>query len=66
MRWFSILFTILVHITLFKAPATTPLAFEGKEGSIIKHTHYNLIDDEKHDSLFIQHGDICEHLAQLL
>lgn len=51
MHWFSSSITILVHITLFKAPPTD----DSEEGELIKHTHYYISDDKKHDSLFVQH-----------
>lgn len=51
MHWFSTSITILVHITFFRAP-TTP---EGEDGGMVKHTHYYISDDKKHDSLFVQH-----------
>lgn len=51
MHWFSTSITILVHITLYRAPPTE----EGANGGLIKHTHYYISDDKKHDSLFVQH-----------
>lgn len=51
MHWFSTSITILVHITLCKIPA----GVDGEEGGIVKHTHYYISDDKKHDSLFVQH-----------